>query len=258
MAEGDTIHFAAARIRAALAGRVPEEIVTPQPRHRAERWPQRLAGRTLEAVDAHGKHLFLRFEEGLTLHSHLRMTGAWAVHGEGERWHRARARAWLLLRGGGREIVEFDGPLLELAPDRRLRAHPRLTALGPDVLGESFDFERFLRRLRREDPARPIGDALLDQRILAGIGNVWKAESCFAVGIDPWRALSELRDDEAFALVRFARENMRRSAESGFAARPSFVYGRAGRPCPRCGSPVRRRSQGENNRLTFWCAGCQS
>jgi endonuclease-8 len=257
MPEGDTIHHAAARIRAVLAERVPEEIRTPHPRHAAERWPQRLEGRRVRAVDAHGKHLFVRFEGELTLHSHLRMTGAWDVHRAGQRWRRGAHRAWLVLRCEGWEVVEFDGPVLELMRDSRTRTDPRLTTLGQDVIGERFDAERFLARLRRDDPRRPIGDALLDQRILAGIGNVWKSETCFAVAVDPWRPVAAVRDEEALALARFARENMLVSAREGFAARPRAVYKRAGLPCERCGTPIRGRGQGEDNRLTYWCPGCQ-
>jgi endonuclease-8 len=257
MPEGDTIHNAAARIREVLEGRVPEEILTPQPRHRADRWPERLAGRSVRSVDAHGKHLFLRFDGNLTLHSHLRMTGAWDVHRQGERWRRPRRRAWLILRVAGVEVVEFDGPVLELMPDARTRSQPHIAGLGQDVLGESFDAGRFLRRLRADDPARPIGDALLNQRTLAGIGNLWKSEACFAAGIDPWRPVAEVSDEEALALVGFARENMPQAARDGFIARPSAVYRRAGRPCPRCGSSIRERGQWEDNRPTFWCPACQ-
>jgi len=257
MPEGDTIHYAAARIRAALAGRVPEEIVTPHPRHARDGWPQRLAGRAVRAVDAHGKHLFVRFEGDLTLHSHLRMTGAWDVHRRGQRWRRSARRAWLVLRGEDWEVVQFDGPVLELMPDARTRNDPRLAALGQDVLAARFDERSFVRRLRAEDPARAFGDALLDQRVLAGIGNVWKCEACFAAGVDPWRALADVEDEEALAAVRFARERMRDSAREGFAARPRAVYRRAGQPCVRCGAAIRGRGQGENNRVTFWCARCQ-
>ncbi|MCW2969374.1 MAG: glycosylase [Solirubrobacterales bacterium] len=258
MPEGDTIHHAAARIRAVLERRVPQEILTPQSRHRPERWPQRLAGRAVRAVDAHGKHLFVRFEGDLTLHSHLRMTGAWSVHREGDRWQRSRRRAWLVLRAGGFEVVQFDGPVLELMPDARTRSHPRLAALGQDVLGAAFDEHRFLGRLRADDPTRPIGDALLDQRTIAGIGNLWKSEACFAAGIDPWRPLGDVSDEEALSIVAFAREEMPQSARDGFIARPSAVYRRDGRPCPRCGTPVRQRGQWDDNRLTFWCPGCQA
>jgi endonuclease VIII len=257
MPEGDTIHHAAARIRAALLGSVPEEILTPHARHRHDRWPQKLAGRAVRAVDAHGKHLFVRFDGELTLHSHLRMTGAWDTHRRGQRWRRSPGRAWLVLRAGGWEVVQFDGPLLELVPDARTRTDPRLTALGQDVLGERFDEADFLRRLRSEDPARAIGDALIDQRIVAGIGNLWKSEACFAAGVDPSRALAHLDGREALALVRFARERMGESAREGASARPRAVYQRAGRPCVRCGATIRQRVQGDGARVTFWCAGCQ-
>src|SRR5919204_2574994 len=109
MPEGDTILHAVRRMRPVLEGRVPDEILTPQPRHALDRWPQRLAGRAVRAIDAHGKHLFLRFEGGLTLHSHLRMTGAWGIYREGQRWRRSPRRAWLLLRASGHEVVQFDG-----------------------------------------------------------------------------------------------------------------------------------------------------
>jgi len=255
MPEGDTIHHAAARIRAVLTDRVPEQILTPHRRHQGLHWPRELAGRSVRSVDAYGKHLLLRFEGDLSLHSHLRMTGLWGVYGDGERWARSRSRAWLALCAGGWEVVQFDGPVLELLTESRLRR--RLALLGQDVLGESFEVERFLRRLRGDDPARPIGDALLDQRTVAGIGNLWKAESCFAARVDPWRPLAEVSDGEALAVVGFAREQMQRSARDGFSARPRAVYGRSGRPCRRCGSIIRQRGQWENNRLTFWCPGCQ-
>lgn len=257
MPEGDTIHHAARRIRAALEGAVPEEISMPQPRHRFERWGERLAGRRLRSVDAHGKHLFLRFEGDLTVHSHLRMSGAWAVYGSGQRWRRSPRRAWLVLRRGGIHVVQFDGPVLELMTEARVRSEPALVALGPDVLSERFPAQEFLRRLRRDDPARPIGDALLDQRTLAGIGNLWKAESCFAAGVHPWRATGEVRDEEALAIVAFARAAMTRSARDGFAARPRAVYRRGGEPCMRCGSTIRQRGQWEDNRVTYWCPACQ-
>jgi endonuclease VIII len=255
--EGDTIHHAAARIGSLLLGRVPDTILTPQPRHGAERWPERLAGRTLTAVDAHGKHLFLRFEGALTLHSHLRMSGSWGVYEQGQPWRRSRGRAWLILGRGERQAVQFDGPVLELMSDARTRSDPRLARLGQDVIGASFDEALFLRRLREDDPTRPIGDALLDQRTVAGIGNLWKAECCFAAELDPWRPVAKVSDEHALAAVGFAREHMARSAREGPSARPRAVYRRAGMPCPRCSTAVLQRGQGENNRLTFWCPGCQ-
>jgi endonuclease-8 len=254
--EGDTILHAVRRMRPVLAGRVPEEIATPQPRHARDRWPERLAARAVRAVDAHGKHLFLRFEGGLTLHSHLRMTGSWGVYARGASWRRSARRAWLILRTREHEVVQFDGPVLELLTDSRTRFDQRLAGLGPDLLAEGFDPRRFLRRLREDDPTRGIGDALLDQRNVAGIGNIWKAEGCWEVGLDPWRAAGRVADAEAVAVLEAVRPRMLESAQRGFPV-GLRVYDRAGRPCPRCGERIAARGQGDDNRTTFWCPGCQ-
>jgi endonuclease VIII len=258
--EGDTIHYAANRIRPVLAGRVPDELRTLHPRFAADRWPERLAGRAVRAVDARGKHLLIRFEGGLVIHSHLRMTGHWSVLHNGRRWPRSARRAWLAMRSGDAEVVEFDGPVLELMTDARVRTDPRLAHLGPDILAPEFDSERFLRRLREDDPTRPIADALIDQQTIAGIGNLWKSEGCFAAGIDPWRATGRVSDVEALAIVESIRPRMQRSAQHGFQDRDQGVYERAGRPCPRCGAAnrIHKRYQGDGNRKTFWCPACQS
>jgi endonuclease VIII len=295
MPEGDTIHHAASRIRAVLEGQTPTAIITPHPRHSAACWPERLAGRRVGAVDAYGKHLFVRFDGGLTLHSHLRMTGAWDVHREGARWRRASHRAWLvirvtrdtqntrarvntrmdargLVRGDARrrmrgdvwgqgqgnwEIVQFDGPVLELVSDRRLRADPRIAALGPDILGEGFDAQVYIDRLRAGDATRTFGEALLDQRVLAGLGTVWRSESCWALELDPWRSVSTVSDAQVGALAAWAREHMLICVHEGFRARPHSVYRRPGRQCPRCGEAIRGRGMGEENRIVYWCPGCQ-
>ena len=257
MPEGDTIHRAARRIEAALVGREILEIETPQPRHALDRWPERLRGQGVRAVDAHGKHLFIRFKGGLTLHSHLRMRGRWSVQRRGERWARSPTRAWLVLRTEEHEVVQFDGPVLELMTDSRTRFDGRLAALGPDVLAPALDEAGFLRRLREDDQSRGIGDALLDQRNLAGVGNVWKSEACHAVGIDPWRPLARVSDAEALAAVRAVRPRMLESVEAGGHPHGLAVYGRAGETCPRCGGRIRARGQGDDNRTTYWCPACQ-
>jgi endonuclease-8 len=254
MPEGDAIHKAAKRIGAALVGKPIVEIETPQRRHALDRWPERLGGRAVQAVDAHGKHLFIRFEGDLTLHSHLRMTGAWAVYPRGRRWRRSPRRAWLVIRTEEHDVVEFDGPVLELMTEARTRFDRRLAALGADVLAPELDEPRVLARLREDDQTRGLGDALLDQRNVAGVGNVWKSEGCFATGIDPWRPLGRVSDDEALAVVREIRRLMQASVEG---SRELQVYDRAGRPCPRCVAPIRARGQGDDNRTTYWCATCQ-
>jgi len=185
------------------------------------------------------------------------MTGKWGVYRRGERWRRSARRAWLVIRTDTHEVVQFDGPVLELMADSRTRFDQRLAALGPDVLADDFDEGAFLRRLREDDPTRGIGDALLDQRNVAGIGNLWKAEACFAARLDPWRCASEVSDGEALEVVRAARSTMRRSLEDGLRTKPS-VYGRAGLPCRRCDTLVLARGQGEQARTTFWCPACQS
>jgi endonuclease VIII len=258
MPEGDTIHSAARRIRTALVGKRIIEIETPHPRHALDRWPDRLDGRAVRSVDAHGKHLFIRFEGDLTLHSHLRMTGWWGVYPRGRRWGRSRRRAWLVIRTAEHEVVEFDGPVLELMTESRSRFDRRLAALGPDVLAGELDERAVLARLRQDDQTRGVGDALLDQRNLAGVGNVWKSEGCFRVGLDPWRPLRRVADDEALAVVREIRRHMQASVERGGHPRDIQVYERTGRPCPRCGSPIRARGQGDDNRTTYWCPACQA
>jgi endonuclease-8 len=265
MPEGDTIHHAAKRVGDALVGRPIVSIETPQPRHRRDRWPERLAGLAVRAVDAHGKHLFVRFDGDLTLHSHLRMGGNWGVYRRGQRWRRAPGRAWLVIRTRDHEVVQFDGPVLELLTDSRTRFDRRLAALGPDIVAERFDEAEFLRRLRGDDPARGFGDALLDQRTLAGIGNIWKSESCFLAGVSPWRPTADVGDEEALAVVRGARPLMQASAERGGRITTwqgdrrggTWVYERSGLPCRRCQTLIRSRGQGEDNRTTYWCPACQ-
>jgi endonuclease VIII len=258
MPEGDTIAYAANRIRPVLEGRVPDEIVTPQPRHALDRWPARLAGRAVSRVQTHGKHLFLHFEGELVIHSHLGMSGAWGVYGAGRGWGRCARRAWIVLRCQGSEVVEFDGPLLELMTAGRVRFDQRLASLGPDVLASEFDTARFLSLLRSDDPTRSLGDALLDQRNVAGIGNIWKAEGCWAARVDPWQAIGSVPDEAALAVISAIRPRMQRSAELGPRSIQPRVYGKAGRPCTRCGTAVRAGGQGDANRTTYWCPACQA
>jgi endonuclease-8 len=235
------------------AGRPGALRGSPGRRH----WPERLQGRRVEQVDTHGKNLFLRFEGDLVLHSHLRMTGSWGIYGPGAPWHRAPSRAWIVLTRAGHDVVQFDGPVLELMTESRSHFDLRLAALGPDVLAGEFDRVRFLARLRQEDPARPIGDALLDQRTIAGIGNIWKSEGCWAARVSPWRPVREVTDEEALAIVDGVRPRMLRSGTRGPRFAAEQLYRRSGRPCPRCGTRIKAAQQGDGNRMTYWCPGCQ-
>ncbi len=249
MPEGDTIAWAAKRIRPVVEGRVPEDIFSP----RDPSWPQRLTGQAITEVSTHGKHLFLHFEAGLVLHSHLGMSGSWFVAREAPH----SRRAWLVLRVGDRWVIERDGPLLELMTEGRRRFDQRLSALGPDVLAAEFDYTCFLRRLRGDDPTRHFGDALLDQRNVAGVGNIWKAEGCWEAQVDPWRRVRKVSDEEAVAVIEATRPRMLRSANQGPRMIQPRVYNRTGRPCPRCQAVIRARGQGDANRTTYWCPGCQ-
>lgn len=258
--EGDTIHYAANRIRPVLEGHVPDEIRTPHRRFARDRWPDKLAGAAVRSVDAHGKHLFIRFANNLTIHGHLRMTGSWRViPAHSTDWPRHPRRAWLVIRRGDMMVVQFDGPVLELMTDGRTRFDKVLAGLGPDIIGKDFDTDRFLRRLREDDPTRPIGDALLDQSIVAGLGTVWRSEACWRGEIDPWRPTGKVTDEEAAKMMDLIRPFMQQSARDGFQDRHKQVYGRAGKPCPRCGAPhlIKGAHQGDNNRPLFWCPNCQ-
>jgi endonuclease-8 len=247
--EGDTIAWTARRIRPVLEGCIPDEISSP----RKPDWPRRLAGKRITRISTHGKHLFLHFDGGLVIHSHLGMTGYWSVLREPPR----TSAAWLVVRCDQRWVVQRHGPTLELLTEGRVRFDQRLSSLGPDVLAAEFERDRFLTRLRSDDQTRALGDALLDQRNVAGIGNIWKAEGCWEVGIDPWRSLGEVANDEALAVIDAVRPRMLHSAEHGPREIRPRVYNQVGRPCPRCGTRVIARGQGDANRTTYWCPGCQ-
>jgi endonuclease-8 len=252
--EGDTIHYHANKIRPVLEGRIPESIETLHPRFRRDRWPERLEGQRVKRVDAHGKHLFIRFENALVIHSHLRMSGKWRVR---DADYPIPRNTWLLIRTPDKVVAQLSGPVLELMTEGRTRFDQRIAGLGPDILAPELDEAAVLRRLRTDDPTRPIGDALLDQRIIAGIGNLWKCEGCFAAAIDPWRRTGDVSDDEVSEILHATRPRMQQSALDGFQDRFRVIYGTAGRPCPRCGTLIRRTGQGDDNRTTYWCPGCQ-
>ncbi len=251
MAEGDTILRAARRLEAALGGEVVA-VETPNPRGRAARL-ERLDGRRLDAVDSHGKHLLFRFGD-LVLHSHLGMSGAWHTYRRGERWRKPRRSAWLVLSGACQEAVEFGGPTLRLLSAEKVRLDSQLARLGPDILAAEFDPAPIVAAMRAQ-PDRTLGDALLDQGLVAGIGNIFKSEACFAARVDPWRRLGNLSDAELRAVLDAARRLMLAAVESG--RQPHAIYRRRG-PCPVCGGPVSARGQGDANRTTYWCPRCQS
>src|SRR6266508_221882 len=240
MPEGDSLHRAAAQLQV-LVGR-PVEVETPHPRAQAARIAERLDGRTLESVRAVGKNLLLAFEVGLVLRTHLRMSGRWRVVPRGS----ARTgRPWLVLRGAEHEAVLWNGLVLEL--------HTRgLERLGPDLLADPPDLDGIVARLRA-GPGRALGEALLDQGLVAGVGNVWKAEGLWHTRLSPWIAVGAVPEERLRELLSWLAQHMRASVAGAHMQRG--VYRRAGRPCPRCGAVIRSRGQGDQNRTAYWCPG---
>jgi endonuclease-8 len=242
--EGDALHRIARRLQTLVGERL--EVESPHPQAAAKGIAVRLDGRRLEHVEAVGKNLLLRFEGGLVLRSHLRMRGRWRV---GERGAVAAGRPWLVLRGADREAVLWHGPVLELG-------EAQVRRLGPDILADPPDLDAIVARLRAADPALRLGEALLHQQLVAGIGNLWLAEALWAARLSPWRRLNELADEELRRALAEAQRLMRDALEGG---RPSRrVYRRSGRTCPRCGTAIRSRGLGDANRIAYWCPACQA
>src|ERR671936_1854173 len=243
MPEGDAIHRAARRLQVLVGQEL--EVETPHPRAAVKQLGPRLDGRRLESVEAIGKNLLLRFEGGLVLRSHLRMKGRWRVLA-----HDAEifGTPWLVLRGDDHVAVMSGGSVLEL--DRGVTRR-----LGPDILAEPPNFDAMVARLRAVEQSRALGDALLDQRLVAGIGNMWKAETLWAAHVSPWRALADVSDGELRRVLEEAHSKMRGRLD-GVRAR-SRVYRRAGHPCPRCGTPTRSWPPGDGARIAYWRTRCQ-
>jgi endonuclease-8 len=266
MPEGDTIFRTAEVLRAALVGR-RITAARAQPRPGLRRVPDlsRLVGATVTDVEARGKHLLIGFDNDLTMRSHLRMTGSWHRYRPGEPWRLPRRRASAILETAEAVAVAFDTPVVELLTDADLRRSPPLTALGPDLLGAEFDLDDALRRLRERD-GEALGNALLDQRAVAGIGNAYKSEVAFLERLDPWAPVAAFENDELAAALRTARRLLQANTRGGARVTTGnrvrgsglWVYGRAGQPCRRCGTVILRRRQGELARQTFWCPRCQT
>jgi endonuclease-8 len=255
MAEGDSILRIARRIDAALAGKAVSAR-TPGRRRPEGIAPSSLDGLVLERVESRGKHLLLHFEDELTLHSHLGMHGGWHVYGPGQRWRRSPSQAWIALAAGDAEAVNFGGSFMRIGRRKRLLRDPRLVRLGPDILAPDFRAAEAIERVRRSDPRAELGEALLDQSLVAGIGNIFKSEGSFEARIDPNRRLESLTDDEITEVLGATRDLMLEAVESG--RHPKRVYRRAREPCPRCGRRIESRAQGDDARTTYWCPGCQT
>ncbi|MBC9718287.1 Fpg/Nei family DNA glycosylase [Streptomyces sp. TRM66268-LWL] len=260
MPEGDTVHQAATRLHKALAARKLTRSDLRVPKYATAD----LTGREVLDVTPRGKHLLTRIEGGLTLHSHLRMDGSWRVFAPGERWSGGQAHQIRAILGNEQHTaVGYRLPVLELL--RTTDEAKAVGHLGPDLLGPDWDPDKALANLLR-DPARELGEALLDQRNLAGIGNIYKSELCFMASVTPWTPVGELPDGLAPRLIAAAhrvldanRDNPLRST-TGRRDQRLYVYGRAPRPCLRCRTPIRTAQQGDGSRdrPTYWCPHCQT
>ena len=260
MAEGDSIVRMARLIESAFDGREVESAEAPNPRSPLRASAGRLLGRGLAGTETRGKHLLLHFgspgagDADLVLHAHMGMVGGWYAYRPGQRWRKPRRSAWLALGLGDLELVEFGGPTLRLVRPVALNRDSRLALLGPDILGGPESVVAATANLAAAGPVE-LGEALLNQRLVAGIGNIFKSEACFEAGLDPWRPLQSFDPAEIESVVRVAADQMQRGVETG--RRPGRIYRKSGRPCPTCRNPIRSRGQGDDNRTTYWCPVCQ-
>jgi endonuclease-8 len=251
MPEGDTIFRAARSLGQWLEGRE----ITGTRTTVAALPAAKLVGQRVTSVEAKAKHLLVRFDSGMVLHTHMRMTGAWHVYRAGERWRKPGHQARIVLEAGDRVAVCFNAPVVELLARRGEEVHPALTRLGPDVLVDPLDLADVRRRLATRPPTTAIGEILLDQQVVSGIGNIYRCEALFARRVHPATPWSALDPAEIDALVSAAAEKMRANLDAP-RTRPR-VYGRTGRPCYRCRTPIVTAKVGEQARDAYWCPKCQ-
>ena len=274
MPEGDTIFRAAQTLDRALAGKAVVRFESMFPALTRVHEDEPLTGRKVEGVESAGKHLLMRFSDGLVLRTHMRMNGSWHIYRAGERWRRPRRDMRVVVATSEFEAVGFNIPVAEFIREGDLHRNEALRRVGPDLLSESFDAAGAVVRLRAR-PDGEIADALLDQRVMAGIGNVYKSETLFACRVNPFARTGTLEDAELLRLVETARKflqlnvtgslpsmttytGLRRTTGRDDPKQRLWVYGRARLPCRRCGTAIRVRKQGQDARLTYWCPRCQA
>ena len=257
--EGDTIHRAARSLDRALAGkplvalsvRAPGTLPPP--------------GTVVDRVEARGKHCLIRFDDGSAIRTHLGMPGSWHLYRPGERWRKTPGKARVVLEAGEGDdawvAVCFAAPQVEVLSPAEVASNVGTAHLGPDLCGPDPDVDEALRRMGTVDPGTTIGEVLLDQRVAAGVGNVYKCEVCFAHRLDPATPLAAVGEDERRELLVTAagmlRANLDTNARTTTPDGGVAVYGHGGRPCPRCGATIRVERQGRQARFTWWCPACQ-
>jgi endonuclease-8 len=269
--EGDTIFRAARTLHRALAGRVVKRFESAYPALTRVDVDRSVTGRTVDAVSSRGKHLLVSFSGGLVLRTHMRMNGSWHIYKTGEAWQRPARDMRVLIETDEYVAVGFNIPDAEFLTPRELARSRPLQTLGPDLAQPAFDRAEFLKRVRFHD-AEPIEEVLLNQRVVAGIGNVLKSETLFVARIHPFTPAGSL-DTAALerlcdAALRLMKMNVtesegspliagRRTTGALDPAAKLYVYGRAGKPCRRCGAAIRMSRKGIDARLTYWCPRCQ-
>ncbi len=273
MPEGDTIFRAARTLGRALAGKRVVRFETALAALDQVHDQSPLTGRTIESVAAAGKHVLMRFSGDLVLRTHMRMNGSWHIYRPGERWQRPRRDMRVLVATADFEAVGFNIPVAEFIRARDLPRHRELRQLGPDVLADGFDAAEALRRLRGR-PETAVADALLNQRLMAGLGNVYKSEVLFMCRVSPFTPVGGVDDAALAGIVETSRRLLQANVSDRLAPMTTYtglrrttnrqdpkerlwVYGRARLPCRRCGTPIRVKAQGPHARLTYWCPECQ-
>ncbi len=260
MPEGDTIHRTATALRTALVGKPTVSFSAPR-----LLGPAPTAGRTIERVESHGKHLEIVWDDGLTLHTHMRMTGSWHLYRIGERWRKRTDQLRVSIEVTDWVAVCFNAPVVETYRQFDRHRHPGFGRLGPDLCTPNADLRECVdRMLDYVDKDTPISEVLLDQHIACGVGNVYRAEVLWAVELSPFTPVGALAVTDAEQIINAAARMLRANlVESKRVTVPGMagglaVYGRNGQRCERCGDTIQVKRVGELNRLLYWCPGCQS
>ena len=278
MPEGDTIYRAARALQRAIGGKVVTGFETGLAKLARVDDDSPIVGRVVEKVESRGKWLLIFFSGDLILVTHMLMSGSWHLYRVGERWRMGRSRMRVVIKTADWEAVAFNVPIAELYSARSLEKSSQVPRLGPDILSEEFTVEGGVARLieyGQENPDAEIGVVLLNQRVMAGLGNVYKSEVAFAAGVNPFRAMRTITKREMEMVVDFAQRYMKSNVAEGTGVgivtrsgnrqtthamdreERLWVYRRQGQECRRCGATVMMRKQGVQVRSTYWCPECQ-